>query len=875
MKRSIETQSDDNQPAWAPTKEQVAGSRIAEFARWLDEQNVAEFTDTNDFQEIHAWASRNPEEFWGSVAEFFGVRFHTPPSAVWESPQMPGTKWFPGATLNIAEHLLQSPHIDRDAIIMLREDGCETSISHGELRQQVESLAGCLRDLGVQKGDRVVAYLPNSIEGVVGFLATAWIGAIWAQAGLDLSARSAADRLAQLEPKVLIGGGGYFFKGLVVDRRNEVRALRDLLPSLTCTIAATTAGLALNQEADNVLLWDTALAENGPVDVVPVPFDHPLWVLFSSGTSGPPKGIMHGHGGALLEQLASPGFHLDLRAQDVFFWYTSPNWMMWNAQICGLLHGATILLYDGSPVEPSTDRMWEIIEKYRVTVFGTSPAFLKACERAGSRPGRDFDLRSMRIIGVTGSLLPASTNAWVRNYISPDVQLGSTSGGTDVVGIFVSSNPMIPVYDGEISGVALGISLEVWDYNGNPVPAGVAGEMVITRPMPSMPIGFWNDPDGEMYRAAYFAEFPGTWRQGDEITLTERGTVIIHGRSDAMLNRNGIRIGSAEIYDAVESLPEIKDSLVVGIEREDGGYWMPLFVVLEATTEASELVDRQIRERLRERTSPRHLPDEIIFVPALPHTKTGKKLEVPIKRLLAGRPAAGVVSLSAVDDVEALQWFIDFAVERESRLNENALEPTDNYSNWRTYLPQRISRVLAAALDAFSEKGYHGTSIRQLAEKAELSVPGIYHHYRSKQDILIDLMLVVIDELITRSNYALAEAGEEPRAQFDALVDSLLLFHMNRQKGAMVSTNELRSLTPENRSRYVSRRDEQQRMLDIVVTDGVESGDFNTPHPGDASRAIASLCVGVASWYRADGELPEEEFLNRYRSIARSIVGVN
>lgn len=874
MMRSVGATGDEPRPGWVPTPEQVLGSRIVEFAQWLQERERARFDDVTDYHQVQAWAREHPQDFWGAVAEFFDVRFHSNPNAIWEGPQMPGTRWFPGATLNFAEHLLRSDEHDRDAVVMIREDGLVSSITHGELRQQVEALAGCLRALGVERGDRVAAYLPNSIEGVVGLLATAWIGATWAQAGLDLAAQSAADRLAQLEAKVLLAGAGYYFKGVVQDRRKEVRLLQGMLPTLTHTIAVSSAGLILEPTSDHVLDWESALRHAEPVDVVPVPFDHPLWVLFTSGTSGLPKGIVHGHGGALLEQFASPGFHLDLRSDDVFFWYTSPNWMMWNAQVCGLLHGATIVLFDGSPVQPSADRMWKIVDDHQVTVFGTSPGFLKTCKRAGCEPARDFDLSSLRVIGVTGSILPASANEWVRQYVSPSVQVGSTSGGTDIVGIFVSSNPMLPVYDGEISGVALGVALEVWDDDGNPVPPGASGEMVITKPMPSMPVGFWNDPSGEAYRATYFEEFPGVWRQGDAITLTERGTIIIHGRSDATLNRNGIRIGSAEIYDAVESLPEVSDSLVVGVERDDGGYWMPLFVVLDDTASDNELVERRIRDRLRERTSPRHVPDEVIFTDALPRTKTGKKLEVPIKRLLAGLPASDVVSRGAVDDVRALEWLMEFAEERAAMVGEGAVEPTDDYSNWRVYSSQRISRILAAALDCFAEKGYHGTSTRQLAERAGLSVPGIYHHYRSKQDILIDLMLVVIDELIERSRYALAEAGDDPRLQFDALVDSLLLFHMNRQQGAVVSSVEMRSLTSENRDRYVSRRDEQQRMVDIVVSDGVMSCEFATPHPGDASRAITSLCLGVATWYRPDAELSEEEFLNRYRSIARSIAGV-
>lgn len=860
----------DVQPSWIPARELVEGCRIVEFARWLEVEGTTRFTDATDFHEIQAWASGHPDQFWGSVAEFFGVRFHRRASAVWDGAPMPRTAWFPGAELNFAEHLLRV-EADRPAVVMVSEDGTVSSITHAELRRQVEAFAGHLRAIGVQTGDRVVAYLPNSIEGVVSFLATAWIGATWAQAGLDLAARSAADRLAQLDPKVLVCGGGYYYKGVVHDRRNEVRELVDLLPSVTHTIAVATAGLALQPDLDDVVTWDQALASSDPVEVTPVPFDHPLWVLFTSGTTGKPKGIVHGHGGALLEQLASPGFHLDLRPDDVFFWFTSPNWMMWNAQVCGLLHGATVVLYDGSPVEPSAARLWQIAAEQGVTVFGTSPGYLKASADAGVEPATELDLSRMRTVAVTGSILPASANVWVREHVGPTVQVGSTSGGTDIVGIFVSSNPMLPVYDGEISGVALGVSLEVWDDAGRPVPRGTPGEMVITAPMPSMPIGFWNDPGDEEYHATYFSTFPGVWRHGDAITLTQRGTVVIHGRSDATLNRNGVRLGSAEIYDVVETMPEVADSLVVGVERPDGGYWMPLFVVPDREVRDEEDLRQRIRERLREHTSPRHLPDEVVFAPALPHTKTGKKLEVPVKRLLAGRPTAEVLGPDAVDDLEAVQWLVDFA---ESHADaDGALEPTDDYRNWRVYSQQRISRILAAALDAFAEKGYHGTSTRQLAERSGLSVPGIYHHYRSKQDILFDLMMVVIDELIERSRYALEEAGDDPLRQFDAIVDAILLFHMHRQNGAMLSANEMRSLTPEHRARYTARRDEQQRMLDVVVADGVDAGIFHTVHPGDASRAITSLCLGVAAWYRSDGELAEDEFLSRYRRIAQAIVG--
>lgn len=860
------------EPTWAPSEEQIQASRIVEFARWLNSEQRASIADVTDFHEIQTWASTNPIAFWGAVSEFFGVRFHQAATSVCDDLTMPGTTWFPGARLNFAEHMLQTDEPDRVVISMVAEDGVTTTITWGELRDQVLRLAGTLRELGVHTGDRVVAYLPNCIEGVVAFLATAWIGAVWSQAGLDLAAASAADRLAQLDPTVLICGGGYLFKGVAHDRRNEVRELRRSLPTLAHTVAVSTAGLALQSRVDDVLDWSDAISRAHPIELVPVEFDHPLWVLFTSGTTGKPKGIVHGHGGALLEQLVSPGFHLNLTSDDVFFWYTTPNWMMWNAQVCGLLHGASIILYDGSPTEPSADRLWQVVAEHRVTVFGTSPGYLQACERAACEPGADHDLSLLRIVAVTGSILPPRANVWVREHVSPRVQVGSTSGGTDIVGIFVSSNPILPVYDGEISAVALGVALEVWDEQGRPVPAGASGEMVITKPMPSMPVAFWADPDGSVYRSTYFEEFPGIWRHGDAITMTERKTIIIHGRSDATLNRNGVRLGSAEIYDAVESLSDVADSLVVGIERPDGDYWMPLFVVADDPTRDQELVSRRIRERLRERTSPRHIPDEVIFVPALPRTKTGKKLEVPIKRLLAGQTTGEVASRSAVDNPAALQWFVDFALERQALEEQMVVAPSDNYQDWRVYSEQQMSRILAAALETFSAKGYHGTSTRQLAEKSGLSVPGIYHHYRSKQDILFDLMMVVIDESIERCRNALKESGPSPAEQFDAMVESLLRFHMNRQRGAVLSANELPNLTPEQRAIYIARRDEQQRMLDVIVADGVESGDFLASYPADASRAITALCLGVAVWYMAQGELPEDEFLLRYQDIARSIV---
>ena len=649
---------------WLPSPEAMESSRVVRFARWLDQRGIVSLADPSDYQQLQDWSANHPEMFWRAVADFFGVDFCAPAEQTLVSRDMPGARWFPGATLNLATHLLRSGADDRDAVILVRDDGHRESITFRQLRAQVGCVTARLRELGVGPGDAVAAYLPTCIEGVVGFIATAAVGATWSQTALDYGPQAAADRLAQLEPTVLLAGSGYLFKGDVRDRRGEVQVLRDLLPTVRHTILVETGGLAVDSPAVGSSTWSDALSTVGDGSVETVPFDHPLWVLFTSGTTGRPKGIVHGHGGALLEQLVSPGFHLDLHTSDVFFWFTSPNWMMWNAQVCGLLHGATIVLYDGSPSHPSADALWQVVSDLGVTVFGTSPGYLQLSARAELEPARDLHLDQLRIIGVTGSVLPAASNAWVRDHVGERVQVGSMSGGTDIVGIFVASAPTTPVWDGEISAVALGVTLEVWDDEGRRVEAGVPGEMVITAPMPSMPLYFLGDEDGSAYRNAYFSTYPGVWRQGDSITQTERGSVVIHGRSDATLNRNGVRIGSAEIYQIVESLPQVEDSLVVGVEQPDGDYWMPLFVVASPGTATDSDLPRLVREHVSRRASARHVPDEVIVVPALPHTRTGKKLEVPVKRILQGADPDFVSSMGAVDDPDALSWLIRFARER-------------------------------------------------------------------------------------------------------------------------------------------------------------------------------------------------------------------
>ncbi|GIF23217.1 acetoacetyl-CoA synthetase [Actinoplanes tereljensis] len=638
---------------WRPDPERVRSTRIVRFAQWLVDRGHARLDDVTDYRALHAWSVASPGDFWAAVAAFFAVDWTTPPQAALAERRMPGAVWFPGGTLNFGAHLLRAGADDQDAVVLVGEDGSRTAISYAELRARSFAVAGRLRELGVEPGDRVAAYLPNCVEGVVAFVATALVGAVWAQTGLDYAAPSAAERMAQLAPKILITGTGYRFGGKVHDRRVEAATLRDLLPGLQHTITIETAGVPAPGAG-----W------GGTGDPLPEPvavgFDHPLWVLFTSGTTGKPKGIVHGHGGVLLEQLVSPGLHMDLRAGDTFFWYTTPNWMMWNAQICGLLHGATIVLYDGRP----TDALWRLVADLGVNVFGTSPGYLDASQRAGLEPGRDLNLSALRLVGVTGSVLPAGANAWFRDHVSDKVQLGSMSGGTDVVGIFAASAPTTPVYDGEISAPALGTALQVWDSTGAPAPAGTPGEMVITEPMPSMPLYFWDDPGGGKLHDTYFGMFPGVWRHGDLTEITARGTVVILGRSDATINRHGVRIGSAEIYAALGDLPEVADALVVGVEEADGGYWLPLFVVPSGKHEPADLIRRTIAER----TSPRHVPDDVIFVPSLPHTRTGKRLEVPVKRILQGADPDRVIDRGAVDDAAALDALITAArVRRDPR----------------------------------------------------------------------------------------------------------------------------------------------------------------------------------------------------------------
>jgi acetoacetyl-CoA synthetase len=623
-------------PQWRPTETDIADARITDFARFVQQRTGATLTD---YQSLWRWSVDDPAAFWGVLWEYFGLG--GPPDRVLDNAEMPGARWFPGVRINYVDRIVRNARTDRPAILHVSEDGQTSELSWHKLLRRTAAFARTLRSHGVTAGDRVVGYLPNIPEAIIAFLATASIGAIWSACGQDYSAKAALDRLGQLEPVVLVTAGGYRYGGKSHDKRVDVATLQAGLPTLKATVMASEL---------------TAEADTDDLATVPVDFDHPLWILFSSGTTGLPKGIMHGHGGVVLEHLKALALQSDIGGDDTFFWYTSPSWMMWNFQVAGLLVGATIVCYDGSPSYPRPDALWDIAAHVGATVLGTSPGYVLGCMKAGAVPRAEHDLSALRTVGITGSSLPPSSSLWLRDNVGEHVQVASISGGTDVVSAFIGGVRTVPVWPGELSAPYLGVAMDAWDESGKPV-RGEVGELVITKPMPSMPVAFWNDADGSRYRSAYFEMFPGVWRHGDWITITGHGSIIVHGRSDSTLNRHGIRMGSADIYQAVERLPEIAEALVIGAEQPDGGYWMPLFVVLADDAELTDELRDRIKRTIRDEVSPRHVPDEIIVAPGVPHTRTGKKLEVPIKKLFQGADAAKVVEKSAVDDPALLDWY--------------------------------------------------------------------------------------------------------------------------------------------------------------------------------------------------------------------------
>jgi acetoacetyl-CoA synthetase len=645
-------------PLWQPGPE----SADVTLSRFMEHVTRTRGLELADYDALWRWSVTELAEFWAALWEFFELDAVSGYDEVLASEAMPGATWFTGAQVNFASYLLGRGEPQDIAVVTVDEDGSSVTLTREELRCQAAAFAAWLRDAGVDEGDRVVGYLPNIAESVVAFLGTASLGAVWSSVGQDYAAAAVVDRFGQLEPKVLVTASGYRFNGEVHERGEAVAAVQTGLPTLerTLLVQRDVAPPPAGKWED----WSVAVTRDASADPVAVPFDHPLWVLFSSGTTGLPKGLVHGHGGILVETLKQMALHWSLGPDDRVFWYTSPSWVMWNLQLTTLAMGGSIVCYDGSPTHPDPSTLWRIVADRDVTFFGTSPGFLQASEKAGLRPASDFDLSSLRAMGSTGSPLTPQSHAWTLDAVG-QLPLWSMSGGTDICGAFVGGAPTVPIWPGEISVRCLGVALESWDERGQEVSASV-GELVVTRPMPSMPVGLWNDPDGSRYTEAYFSTYPGVWRQGDWITITPRGSVVIHGRSDSTLNRNGVRMGSADIYAAVETIPEIAEALVIGAEQPDGSYWMPLFVVLKTGTVLDDELVARIRAQIRELASPRHIPDEVIEVPGIPHTRTGKKLELPVKRLLQGAAMEQVAKPGAVDDPDLLDVFARLADARRT-----------------------------------------------------------------------------------------------------------------------------------------------------------------------------------------------------------------
>jgi acetoacetyl-CoA synthetase len=646
---------------WQPAPDARQTTRIGQYLDWLARERGL---DLVDYAAAWRWSVDDPGAFWSSVWEFFGVRSATAPDATLADARMPGARWFPGATLNWAEHALRLEARADDDVVLVghSQSRARSTLTAGDLRAKVSSARAGLQALGIERGDRVAAYLPNVPEAVVALLATASLGAVWSSCAPEFGTRSVVDRFSQIEPKVLLTVDGYRYGDRTIDRTDEVAAIRDALPSLVATVVLP----YLRADAPAVpgtLPWSELVADPGELDFEAVPFDHPLYILYSSGTTGLPKPIVHGHGGILVEHLKIHALHHDLGPQDRFFWYTTTGWMMWNYLVSGLLVDATIVLYDGSPAHPDLGALWRLASDERVTYFGSSAPYLMACRKEGIVPRRLAELSSLRAVGSTGSPLPAEGFRWAHDAIGSSVHLQSVSGGTDVCTAFVGASPLVPVWEGEISCRHLGCKVEAFDSSGRPV-IGEQGELVLSAPMPSMPVAFWNDPDGARYRAAYFGDYPGVWRHGDWITITERGSCVISGRSDATLNRGGVRIGTAEFYAVVEALPEVADSLVVHLEDDDR---LILFLALRDGADLTDALRATIASELRGSLSPRHVPDEIRAVPSIPRTLSGKKLEVPVKRILTGTDPARAAARGSLANPDSLDAFAAMAPPRKDR----------------------------------------------------------------------------------------------------------------------------------------------------------------------------------------------------------------
>ncbi|HWH94389.1 MAG TPA: acetoacetate--CoA ligase [Baekduia sp.] len=649
---------------WQPPTQPDRAPRLRDYLSWLESTRGVPMAG---YDELWRWSVTDLEGFWGSLWDYFDIRSHAPYERVLASREMPGARWFPGARLNYAEHALgTADDTVRFAVLGYSQTRQPRAVSFGALREEVARARAGLQRLGVGRGDRVAAYLPNIPETLVAFLATASLGAIWSSCAPELGPRSVIDRLAPLAPKVLLAIAGYRYGAKQVDRRREVGEIRAGLPSVEHVIHVPYGGGELDA-LPNAGPWEGLLAEPGPLQFEAVPFDHPLYVLFSSGTTGPPKAIVHGHGGILIEHYKNHAFSWDLQTGDRLMWFTTTSWMMWNALASALLCRASIVMIDGHPAHPDLTYQWRLAQETRPTVMGAAPSWLMACRKAGVRLA-DFDLSSIRQLGAAGSPLPPEGFDWVYAQLGPDVLLNVGSGGTDVCSGIVQGGPLQPVWRGEIAGPGLGVDVAAYDPDGRPV-VGKLGELVIRSPMPSMPVGFWGDESGSRYRSTYFEHYPGVWRHGDWIRFTVHGSCIVTGRSDATLNRGGVRLGTGEFYTVLEGLEEIADSLVVHLEDREGGPGeLILFIVPTDGASLDDELRARVARSLRRALSPRHVPDAVYAVPAIPTTLNGKKLELPVKQILLGAPADAVTRHDALADATALEPFVALATDRERAL---------------------------------------------------------------------------------------------------------------------------------------------------------------------------------------------------------------
>jgi acetoacetyl-CoA synthetase len=661
LTEKIEIRADD--VLWAPSPQQMASSRLAAYMRWLEANKDLHF---DDYQALWQWSVDDLETFWQSVWDFFGVQADGCREPVLASRDMPGASWYPDIWLNYAEHVFRNASADCPALVARSENEPVREVSWAELERLTRALAATLRALGVEAGDRVASYMPNRPETVVAFLACASIGAIWSSCSPDMGATVVLDRFRQIEPKVLFATDSYRYNGKCHDRSGVVEEMVRELSTLQKVVHLP--GPARQNTAPvgwrDCLTWSDAVAQDAPFAFQRVPFSHPLWIVYSSGTTGLPKAIVHSHGGIVLTHLKTMALQHDLRPGDRLLFLGSTGWVVWNLQVGALLTGASIVLYDGNPAWPDVQALWRFIGEHRVTLFGCGAAFLTNCMKDGLRP-RDFAaLGALRAINSTGSPLPVDAYRWVYDAVKSDVWLASVSGGTDIASGFVACAPILPVAAGEIQCRELGVAAYAFDEAGHSVVDEV-GELVVTQPMPSMPVFFWNDPDGRRYRESYFEQYPGVWRHGDWIRFTPRGSSVIYGRSDSTINRHGVRMGTAEIYRVVEELPEVRDSMVVDLEYLGRPSYMPLFVVLNRGVELNETLKARIVQQIKTHASARHVPNEIFSVEEIPRTLTGKKMELPVRKLLLGADAQKVASPDAMANPRSLEFFVHLA----SRLN--------------------------------------------------------------------------------------------------------------------------------------------------------------------------------------------------------------